>query len=52
MDTSKYPDRKDRALGEKALRNLKKGELLQMERLGYGRGDKKAKEMTIVWAHR
>jgi glutamyl-tRNA synthetase len=46
------PDRRLAALGEQALRSLKKGELLQMERLGYGRVDKKAKEITIIWTHR
>jgi glutamyl-tRNA synthetase len=46
------PDRKLRALGEQALRTLKKGQLLQMERLGYGRIDKKAKEIAIIWTHR
>jgi glutamyl-tRNA synthetase len=46
------PDRKLRALGEPTMRKLKKGELLQMERMGYGRLDKKAKEITIIWTHR
>jgi glutamyl-tRNA synthetase len=46
------PDRKLHALGEQALRTLKKGQLLQMERIGYGRVDKKAKEMAIIWTHR
>jgi len=46
------PDRKLAALGEQALRTLKRGQLLQMERLGYGRIDKKAKEISIIWTHR
>ncbi len=44
------PDREERALAEKAAGSLKKGDLLQMERVGYGRVDRKS-PLRIIWTH-
>jgi glutamyl-tRNA synthetase len=46
------PDSEIKALGEHAMRGLKKGDLLQMERIGYGRVDRKGKDLNIMWTHR
>lgn len=44
------PDRSIPALGETSLKSLSKGDLLQMERLGYGRVDRRS-PLSIIWAH-
>jgi glutamyl-tRNA synthetase len=44
------PDRSLKALAESSLRDLKKGDPLQMERIGYGRIDRKT-PLTIIWTH-
>jgi len=39
-------------IAEPEVKKLKVGDVLQMERFGFGRVDKKGKEITIVFAHR
>jgi hypothetical protein len=34
------------------MRGLRKGEIIQMERLGYGRVEKKGRVLTIIWTHK
>ncbi|MHA1302495.1 MAG: glutamate--tRNA ligase [Candidatus Heimdallarchaeaceae archaeon] len=38
--------------GEIALKEYKKGEIIQMERIGYGRIDSKEPELTVIFAHK
>jgi hypothetical protein len=45
------PDRTLPALGERALSSLRKGDRLQMERLGYGRVDRRF-PLRIIWTHK
>lgn len=46
------PDRELKGLGEKSLATLKRGDLLQMERIGYGRLERKGQKFSIMWTHR
>ncbi len=46
------PGHRIRCLAEPAASNLKKGDLLQMERVGYGRVDAKSPVLRIIWTHR
>lgn len=40
------------ALGEPSMSKLKKGDVIQMERVGFGRVDSKGREITVMFAHR
>jgi glutamyl-tRNA synthetase len=41
-----------KGIAEPAIEKLKVGDVLQMERIGFGRVDKKGKEMFIAFAHK
>ena len=43
--------REVKGLGEKGMEKLRKGEIIQMERFGFGRVDEK-KPLTIIFGHR
>lgn len=45
------PDRTLKGLIENSAASLKKGALIQMERVGYGRVEKKS-PMRVIWSHR
>ncbi len=48
-----YPEREEEGLGEKALRKVKQGDIIQMERIGFGRIDSKNdREVTVFFAHK
>ena len=47
------PERELKGLGEPAMRRLKKGDVVQLERIGFGRVDKKTKSsVTVCFAHK
>jgi glutamyl-tRNA synthetase len=46
------PDRVLQGIGEPGMKKLKVGDVIQMLRIGFGRVDKKTKEIQIVFAHK
>ncbi len=47
-----YPKKRIEALGEKSMENLSVDDVIQMERIGFGRIDKKEETIDVVFAHK
>jgi len=46
------PDKTIKGYGEKSMEKLKVGDIIQMERFGFGRVDETGKEIVVVFAHK
>ena len=46
------PDGIVKAIGENSMKKLRPGELIQMERIGFGRVDSVGKTVRIMFAHK
>ncbi|MBN2102042.1 MAG: glutamate--tRNA ligase [Candidatus Aenigmarchaeota archaeon] len=47
-----YPGKTEEAIGENSMKNLSVNDIIQMERVGFGRIDKKEEMIDIVFGHK